>query len=80
VLCGGCASLASPGAPWIAAVTRGALLRLAEGGLGVAAGEALAAPAGRESRDALEAFLEHHLGKRLAARRFLDEVGSALLE
>ena len=31
-------------------------------------------------RDALATFLEHHLGHRLAARRFLDEVGSLLVE
>ena len=36
-------------------------------------------PAAR-SREALTAFIEHHLGRRLAARRFLDEVGPLLGE
>jgi hypothetical protein len=35
---------------------------------------------GREARDALGAFVEHHLGHRLASRRFLDEVGPLLGE
>ena len=41
---------------------------------------ALAPPAGREARDALGAFVEHHLGHRLQARRFLEEIGPMLGE
>jgi DNA repair protein RecO (recombination protein O) len=77
VLCAACAPLASPGAPALSAATAAALHRLAEGGLAAAA-EPLAPQAGREARDALGAFVEHHLGHRLQARRFLDEVGSVL--
>jgi DNA repair protein RecO (recombination protein O) len=78
LLCGGCASLASPSAPSLAAASAAALVRLADGGLAAAASEQLAPPAGREARDALGAFIEYHLGHRLAARRFLDEVGPML--
>jgi DNA repair protein RecO (recombination protein O) len=56
------------------------MARLAEGGLDAAAREPLPPPAGRESRDALSAFIEHHLGRRLQARRFLEEVGAVLGE
>ena len=80
VLCSGCVSLASPAAPFLAPESAAALARLAEGGLEAAAGERLLPPAGREARDALAAFIEHHLGHRLAARRFLDEVASVLGE
>jgi DNA repair protein RecO (recombination protein O) len=80
VLCGACAPLAAPRAPAIARATAAALARLADEGLGAAADEPLAPPAGREARDALGAFLEHHLGHRLAARRFLEEVGPQLGE
>ncbi|ACL65990.1 DNA repair protein RecO [Anaeromyxobacter dehalogenans 2CP-1] len=76
-LCAGCA----PGVPRtlpLAAGTLAALLRLQDGGLAAAASEPLAPPAGREAREALTAFLEHHLGRRLAARRFLDEIGPLL--
>jgi DNA repair protein RecO (recombination protein O) len=55
------------------------LARLAERGLAAAA-EPVAPHTGREARDALGAFIEHHLGHRLAARRFLDEVGPLLGE
>jgi DNA repair protein RecO (recombination protein O) len=78
VLCAGCAPLASPAAPSLSAACAAALARLAGGGLAAAAGEPLAAQAGREARDALGAFIEHHLGHRLAARTFLDEVGPFL--
>ncbi len=79
-LCGGCASSAAPGAPSLSPATVSALARLAGGGLAAASGEPLAPPAGREARDALSAFLEHHLGRRLQARRFLEEVGAMLGE
>jgi DNA repair protein RecO (recombination protein O) len=80
ILCAACAPLAAPGAPALSAATAAALARLAAGGLAAAASEPLAPPAGREARDALGAFLEHHLGHRLAARRFLEEVGPMLGE
>jgi hypothetical protein len=34
--------------------------------------------AAAEAREALSRFIEHHLGRRLASRRFLDEVGPML--
>jgi DNA repair protein RecO (recombination protein O) len=76
VLCEACSD-AARGAPALSAETAAALARLAEGGLAAAA-EPLPARAGREARDALGAFIEHHLGHRLAARRFLEEVGHLL--
>lgn len=79
-LCAGCGRTAAPGAPTLSAATVAALARLQEGGLPAAAAEPLAPPAGREARDALTAFVEHHLGRRLAARRFLDEIGPLLGE
>jgi DNA repair protein RecO (recombination protein O) len=79
VLCAACTPLASPGAPALSAGAAAALHRLAEGGL-AAAGEPLAPQAGREARDALGAFIEHHLGRRLQARRFLDEIGPVLAD
>jgi DNA repair protein RecO (recombination protein O) len=78
VLCPSCAPDASPAAPTLSAASAAALLRLAEGGLAAAAAEALTPAIGREVRDALAVFVEHHLGRRLAARRFLDEVGPLL--
>ena len=80
ILCEACAPLASPGAPSLSADAAAALARLAAGGLAAASGELLAPQAGREARDALGAFIEHHLGHRLAARRFLEEVGPMLGE
>ncbi|WP_242341157.1 DNA repair protein RecO C-terminal domain-containing protein, partial [Anaeromyxobacter sp. SG66] len=72
-----CAPQAAPGAPWLSAGAAAALARLQAAGLGGA--EAALSPAiGREARDALAAFIEHHLGRRLAARRFLDEIGPLL--
>ncbi len=77
-LCAGCVPFASPASPRIGPATLAALRRLADGGVAAAEAEPLLPPAGREARDALAAFLEHHLGHRLAARRFLDEMGSLL--
>jgi DNA repair protein RecO (recombination protein O) len=77
-VCPGCARGGAPGMPVLSGAAVAALLRLQEGGLDAAAAEALAPPAGREARDALGAFVEHHLGRRLAARRFLDEIGPLL--
>jgi DNA repair protein RecO (recombination protein O) len=79
LLCAACLPHAAPGAPALSPGAVAALVRLAAGGL-AAAGEPLAPAAGREVRDALTAFLEHHLGRRLRARRFLDEVASVLGE
>jgi DNA repair protein RecO (recombination protein O) len=79
-LCSACAPLAAPGTPTLSASAAAALARLAAGGLAAAETEPLAPPAGRELRDALTGFIEYHLGRRLAARRFLDEVGPMLGE
>jgi DNA repair protein RecO (recombination protein O) len=78
ILCEACAPYAVPGTPSLSPEAAAALLRLAEGGLVRAGAEELAPPIGREARDALTSFLEHHLGRRLRARRFLDEVGPLL--
>jgi DNA repair protein RecO (recombination protein O) len=78
VLCLACLPAASPGAPLLSAASLAALLRLQGGGLAAAAAEPLAAPVGREVREALGAFVTWHLGRTLAARRFLDEVGPML--
>jgi DNA repair protein RecO (recombination protein O) len=79
-ICAGCVPFASPAAPRVGPGALAALRRLADGGLAASLAEPLAPPSGREARDALAAFLEHHLGHRLAARRFLDEVGSLLVD
>lgn len=79
LVCAGCQGFAAAGAVSVSPATAAALMRLADGGLGAAV-EPLAPPAGTEARDALTAFIEHHLGKRLQARRFLEEVGSVLAE
>jgi len=75
LLCHRCAAFASPAARDLSAATARALARLdAEG-----AGEGDLGPEeARESREALTAFIEHHLGRRLQSRRFLDEVGPVL--
>jgi DNA repair protein RecO (recombination protein O) len=80
ILCAACASFGAPGTPSLSPGAAAALRRLSEGGLGAAPGEPLAPPSGREAREALTAFLEHHLGRRLQARRFLDQVGPMLGE
>jgi DNA repair protein RecO (recombination protein O) len=80
LLCAACQPTAAPGVPLVSAATAAALARLAERGLEAAAAEPLAGVVGREARDALTAFLEHHLGKRLQARRFLEEIGGVLGE
>jgi DNA repair protein RecO (recombination protein O) len=80
VLCGACGPAASAGHVSLSAAAAAALARLAEGGLAAAEAEPLAPPLGREARDALTAFVEHHLGRRLQARRFLEEIGPVLGE
>jgi DNA repair protein RecO (recombination protein O) len=78
-VCQGCASQAGPGRLPLSPAGLAALRALQAGGL--AAGEApLPAAAGREAREALDRFLVHTLGRRLQARRFLDEVGHLLAE
>jgi DNA repair protein RecO (recombination protein O) len=77
-LCGACAPSAAPGSPRLSAEALAALLRLQAGGLAAADAEQLASSAGAEARDVLSRFIEHHLGKRLASRKFLDEVGPML--
>jgi len=79
VLCAACAPFAAPGAPSLSPDAAASLARLAHGGLAAAA-EPLAPSVGREMREALTAFIEHQLGRRLQARRFLDEVGPMLGE
>ncbi len=79
VLCQACAPWAAPGTPRLSPGTADALATLAAGGLAAAA-EPLPPPAAREAREALTAFIEHHLGRRLQARRFLDEIGPVLAE
>lgn len=80
ILCDACAPWAAPGAPSLSPEAAAALARLSEGGLALAEKEPLSPQVGREARDALTAFLEHHLGRRLRARRFLEEIGPLLGE
>ncbi|HET6439170.1 MAG TPA: DNA repair protein RecO [Anaeromyxobacter sp.] len=75
-LCAACARTV-PIAPLLSRSAADALARLQQGGLPAAA-EPLSPTAGRELRDALGAFLAHHLGRTLSARRFLDEIGGTL--
>jgi DNA repair protein RecO (recombination protein O) len=79
-LCPACATAASPAVPSLSPASMAALRRLQDGGLEGADAEPLAPPAGRELRAALAAFVEHHLGRRLLSRKFLDEVGPMLGE
>lgn len=78
VLCPACGSGASPGAPALSVATASGLLRLQEGGLEAAEASPLARAEAAEAREALGRFIEHHLGARLASRKFLDEVGPLL--
>ena len=78
-LCQDDAPQAGPGRLTLSAACLGQLARLQAGGL--EAGEATLDPAvGREAREVLGRFLEHLIGHRLQARRFLDEVGHLLTE
>lgn len=76
-LCRACAPLARPGHVDLSAAALGALARLAREGL-AGGPEPIELAAARQMREALTGFVEYHLGRRLQARRFLDEVGSAL--
>ena len=73
VLCGACCLFATPGALEMGAGALAAMRRLQRG-------EPAAAPVpvAAEARRLLGAYLEYHLGKRLKARRFLDEIGPLL--
>ncbi|OFX20795.1 MAG: DNA repair protein RecO [Anaeromyxobacter sp. RBG_16_69_14] len=79
-LCEACASAAPPGAgaPRLARATADALARLQAGGLAAAAAHPMSPGEGVEAREALSRFIEHHLGRRLASRKFLDEIGPLL--
>jgi DNA repair protein RecO (recombination protein O) len=74
LLCGACGP-ASPGAPLLRAAAVAALAALQQGGLDAPPLPKADAPA---IRGALDAFVEHHAGHRLASRKFLDEVGPML--
>jgi len=74
VLCGRCRAFASEHGRDARAETLEGLRRLQRGDAGEPPGAAAAA----EARDLLTAYLEHQLGRRLKARRFLDEVGPVL--
>jgi DNA repair protein RecO (recombination protein O) len=77
VLCGRCGAGLGGEAPQLGPDALAWLVQLQRGGLASAA-EAPPGRAGAEAREALSRFLEHHLGHRLASRRFLDEVGPML--
>ncbi|HEU4385108.1 MAG TPA: DNA repair protein RecO [Anaeromyxobacteraceae bacterium] len=77
LLCPRCAPFASPAARHLSAGTARALSLLDAGG---AEGVDLGPGEARESREALTAFIEHHLGRRLQSRRFLDELGPVLAD
>jgi DNA repair protein RecO (recombination protein O) len=77
-LCEGCEPSASPGAARLSARALGEAARLQAGGLAAAEAEPVAGAAAGELRDALSRFIEHQLGRRLASRKFLDEVGPFL--
>jgi DNA repair protein RecO (recombination protein O) len=77
-LCSGCEPPGGGGLPSVSPETLAALVRLQAGGLRASGDEPLDPPAGREAREALTRFVEHLLGRRLASRKFLDEVGPLL--
>jgi DNA repair protein RecO (recombination protein O) len=78
VLCPACPPAAAPGASLLSAAALAALVRIQGGGLTTADAEPLVPPAGREAREAIGAFVSHHLGRALKARRFLDQIGPML--
>lgn len=79
VMCDGCARSA-PGTIRLSAATASALAGLQSGGLAAADAEPLSRETAREARAALSCFIEHHLGKTLPSRKFLDEIGPLLNE
>lgn len=77
-LCGECGTPGVSGTLAAAPETAAALARAQQNGLHAAEGEPPSRTVGIEARDLLSAFIEHHLGKRLASRKFLDEMGPVL--
>jgi DNA repair protein RecO (recombination protein O) len=73
VLCADCAPTAGPGTLAVRPEVLAALRSLQRGEPASGGG-----PEGAEARTILGACIELHLGKRLQARRFLDEVGPML--
>jgi DNA repair protein RecO (recombination protein O) len=78
LLCEGCARLAGPGRMAVSGSGIEVLRRLQASA--VEGPPELDAGGLRESREVLGRFIEHLLGHRLKARRFLDEVGHLLSE
>ena len=77
VVCRACRG-PSPGARDASGAAVAALAALQAGAPPPGVAPAGGAPLAAEARDLLTAYLEHHLGRRLQARRFLDEVGPFL--
>jgi DNA repair protein RecO (recombination protein O) len=75
--CSTCGLDAAPGAVRLTPGALAALRRWQERGF-EAEGEPVEPSQAREAREALGRFLEHLIGHRLQARRFLDEVAHAL--
>jgi DNA repair protein RecO (recombination protein O) len=73
VLCRSCCGLSTPAGRDARAETIAALRALQAGDVPVAD-----ADAGTEARDLLTLYLDHQLGRRLQARRFLDDIGPLL--
>jgi len=78
ILCPRCSARAGPVGRELGRGAARALGRLQAGGLEAAPAVRLAPGEAAEARAALGVFIEHHLGRRLKARRFLDEMGPAL--
>ena len=77
VVCDRCRGTRTVGAPRLGRAALEALTRLQRGAPSATA-EPLPRAVGAEIRDALCRFIEHHLGHRLASRKFLDEVAPLL--
>lgn len=78
ILCPRCSAQAGPVGREMGRGAARALGRLQTGGLEASRVVRLEPGEATEARAALGAFIEHHLGRRLKARRFLDEMGPAL--
>jgi hypothetical protein len=74
VLCAGCRTGSSAAGSDVRPETLAALLDLQAGGGAPPPSGAV----GAEARELLTSHLEHQLGRRLHARRFLDEIASML--
>jgi DNA repair protein RecO (recombination protein O) len=77
VVCERCTGARTMGAPRLGRAALAALVRL-QREPPPPAPEPLPRAVGAEIRDALSRFIEHHLGRRLASRKFLDEVAPLL--